>query len=167
MVAEPHSQLIGWPLGVPGCTSRRPISLAVSHSVPTCQSALTTPFFRSYAPRNCSHPLSRSAARALRQDESKSVSGRRIGHYTVLEQIGSGGMEVFSAVRSDGHFDQKVAVKLVRAAAASGKSLATWSKVSHPARLSTIGLEVATPDEVSRRHAECESQIKLLESSVC
>ncbi len=47
--------------------------------------------------------------------------GPKIGHYTVLERIGTGGMgEVFSAVRSDGQFAQHVAIKLVRAAAASG-----------------------------------------------
>ena len=47
--------------------------------------------------------------------------GLKIGHYTVLDKIGTGGMgEVFSAVRSDGQFDQKVAIKLVRSVAASG-----------------------------------------------
>ncbi|HET9803741.1 MAG TPA: serine/threonine-protein kinase, partial [Candidatus Acidoferrum sp.] len=52
---------------------------------------------------------------------SINTQGRKIGHYTVLEQIGVGGMgEVFSAVRSDGQFDQKVAIKLVRSTAASG-----------------------------------------------
>src|SRR6476660_500143 len=41
--------------------------------------------------------------------------GRRIGVYDILEQIGHGGMgEVFSAVRADGQYEKKVAIKLVR-----------------------------------------------------
>jgi eukaryotic-like serine/threonine-protein kinase len=41
--------------------------------------------------------------------------GRRIGPYDVLEEIGHGGMgEVFSAVRADGQYQKKVAIKLVR-----------------------------------------------------
>jgi eukaryotic-like serine/threonine-protein kinase len=42
-------------------------------------------------------------------------SGQRIGAYNILEQIGHGGMgEVFSAVRADGQYEKKVAIKLVR-----------------------------------------------------
>ena len=42
-------------------------------------------------------------------------TGRRIGAYNVLEEIGRGGMgEVYRAVRADGEFDRQVAVKLVR-----------------------------------------------------
>ncbi len=42
-------------------------------------------------------------------------TGRRIGAYDVLEEIGHGGMgEVYRAVRADGEFDREVAVKLVR-----------------------------------------------------
>jgi serine/threonine protein kinase len=42
--------------------------------------------------------------------------GRTIGPYRILQQIGHGGMgDVFSAVRADGHYEKKVAVKLVRA----------------------------------------------------
>lgn len=41
--------------------------------------------------------------------------GRRIGAYDLLEEIGHGGMgEVFSAVRADGQYEKKVAIKLVR-----------------------------------------------------
>lgn len=41
--------------------------------------------------------------------------GRRIGAYDILEEIGHGGMgEVFSAVRADGQYEKKVAIKLVR-----------------------------------------------------
>ncbi len=42
-------------------------------------------------------------------------AGCRIGVYNILEQIGQGGMgEVFSAVRADGQYEKKVAIKLVR-----------------------------------------------------
>lgn len=42
--------------------------------------------------------------------------GRRIGAYDLVAELGQGGMgEVFAAVRADGHYDQKVALKLVRA----------------------------------------------------
>lgn len=41
--------------------------------------------------------------------------GRRIGPYLVEKKIGHGGMgEVFSAVRADGQYEKKVAIKLVR-----------------------------------------------------
>ena len=41
--------------------------------------------------------------------------GRRIGPYLVEELIGHGGMgEVFAAVRADGEFEKRVAIKLVR-----------------------------------------------------
>jgi len=41
--------------------------------------------------------------------------GRRIGVYQIVEEIGRGGMgEVYRAVRADGQFDKKVAIKLVR-----------------------------------------------------
>jgi len=54
----------------------------------------------------------------------KGMQGRKVGHYTLLEQIGQGGMgEVFSAVRSDGQFDHKVAIKLVRSASDSAAVL--------------------------------------------
>ncbi|MGB8475668.1 MAG: serine/threonine-protein kinase [Candidatus Acidiferrum sp.] len=42
-------------------------------------------------------------------------AGRRIGPYLVVEPIGHGGMgEVFAAVRADGQYRKKVAIKLVR-----------------------------------------------------
>jgi len=46
--------------------------------------------------------------------------GSRIGAYDLVAELGRGGMgEVFAAVRSDGHYDQKVALKLVRAGSAT------------------------------------------------
>jgi eukaryotic-like serine/threonine-protein kinase len=42
-------------------------------------------------------------------------TGRRIGAYEILAEIGRGGMgEVYRAVRADGEFDRKVAIKMVR-----------------------------------------------------
>jgi eukaryotic-like serine/threonine-protein kinase len=42
--------------------------------------------------------------------------GWRIGAYDLVAELGRGGMgEVFAAVRADGHYDQRVALKLVRA----------------------------------------------------
>jgi non-specific serine/threonine protein kinase/serine/threonine-protein kinase len=47
---------------------------------------------------------------------SDAQPGRTIGPYRILQPIGQGGMgDVFSAVRADGHYEKKVAVKLVRA----------------------------------------------------
>ncbi|MBT8402196.1 MAG: tetratricopeptide repeat protein [Rhodothermia bacterium] len=47
-------------------------------------------------------------------DEMWSV-GRRVGPYTIVRRIGKGGMgSVFLAERSDGEFEQQVALKLVR-----------------------------------------------------
>jgi serine/threonine protein kinase/tetratricopeptide (TPR) repeat protein len=52
------------------------------------------------------------------QDDLQPTSvrvGRRIGPYLVVEEIGRGGMgEVYAAVRADGQYEQRVALKLVR-----------------------------------------------------
>lgn len=48
--------------------------------------------------------------------------GRKIGHYRILEEVGRGGMgAVFAAVRDDGEFEQKVALKVIK----SGLSTST------------------------------------------
>jgi len=49
------------------------------------------------------------------ETQQSARTGRRIGAYDILEEIGHGGMgEVYRAVRADGEFDREVAVKLVR-----------------------------------------------------
>ena len=45
------------------------------------------------------------------------------------------------------------------------KSLDVWAQVSNPARLTSGGIEVTPPDEVSRRLAACNTQISSLASS--
>ena len=46
---------------------------------------------------------------------SRSLAGRLIGVYQIVEEIGSGGMgEVYRAVRADGQYTKEVAIKLVR-----------------------------------------------------
>jgi non-specific serine/threonine protein kinase/serine/threonine-protein kinase len=46
---------------------------------------------------------------------SRIGAGRRVGPYLIVERIGRGGMgEVFAAVRADGQYEQKVALKVVR-----------------------------------------------------
>ena len=46
--------------------------------------------------------------------EGARLEGRRIGRYRIVGEVGRGGMgAVFAAVRDDGEFDQKVAVKVI------------------------------------------------------
>jgi len=49
------------------------------------------------------------------KEKPPSRIGRRVGVYEIVAEIGHGGMgEVYRAARADGHYDQQVAVKLVR-----------------------------------------------------
>lgn len=55
------------------------------------------------------------AAQAIEFDAHASRLGTRIGPFRILEELGSGGMgDVYLAERADGHFDQKVALKLIK-----------------------------------------------------
>jgi len=56
----------------------------------------------------------------LEMDEPVLVEGQRIGAWRVLGELGHGGMgAVYQAERSDGQFEQRVALKVVRAGVAS------------------------------------------------
>ena len=49
------------------------------------------------------------------EDEAAAFKDRRVGCYRVLEEVGRGGMgTVFAAVRDDGEFEQKVAIKVIK-----------------------------------------------------
>src|SRR5918998_932935 len=54
--------------------------------------------------------------------EGAGFRGRRVGRYRILEEVGRGGMgAVFAAVRDDGEFEQRVALKVIK----SGLSTST------------------------------------------
>ncbi len=58
------------------------------------------------------HSVDLARKLSLNGDNSK---GRKIGHYTIIKELGRGGMgTVYLAERSDGEFKQRVALKLVR-----------------------------------------------------
>ncbi len=54
------------------------------------------------------------AAKILPETKNN-LSGKQFGHYKIIREIGYGGMgAVFLAERSDGEFDQQVAIKIIR-----------------------------------------------------
>ena len=66
--------------------------------------------------------LEESALSLFDRGEEASFRGRRVGRYRILEEVGRGGMgAVFAAVRDDGEFEQKVALKVIK----SGLSTST------------------------------------------
>lgn len=73
--------------------------------------------------------------------ESPSLTGTEVGAYRVLRPIGRGGMgEVYLAERVGGPFDQKVALKILRAGAAAPQAVARFARerrilarLAHPA----------------------------------
>lgn len=59
-------------------------------------------------------PLAIEGALAVPQDDVGDVPGRVIGRFRLLDRIGRGGMgTVWLAERADGHFEQRVALKLI------------------------------------------------------
>jgi len=62
------------------------------------------------------HPiLNKKASDVINVEEHLSFVGKQIGSYKIIEEIASGGMgTVFLAERSDGFFDQRVALKIVK-----------------------------------------------------
>ncbi len=56
--------------------------------------------------------------------QSPNIVGRQIGHYRIIREIGRGGMgAVFLAERSDGEFEQKVAIKILGSAFPSREAI--------------------------------------------
>jgi serine/threonine protein kinase len=62
-------------------------------------------------------PLTAAVNEAVESlSEARTMTGRRIGPYRLTELLGSGGMgDVYLAVRDDGQFEMRVAIKFVRA----------------------------------------------------
>jgi eukaryotic-like serine/threonine-protein kinase len=59
--------------------------------------------------------LDQSPFPSITEDESTDLHDKRIGRYRILGEIGRGGMgTVFSALRDDGEYDQKVAIKIIK-----------------------------------------------------
>ena len=59
--------------------------------------------------------LDGSAADVIDLPGTFSLEGKRIGPYRIVQQIGTGGMgAVYLAERADGHFSQRVALKLIK-----------------------------------------------------
>ncbi|HWS87886.1 MAG TPA: serine/threonine-protein kinase [Pyrinomonadaceae bacterium] len=66
--------------------------------------------------------LEESAFSLFDRGEAAAFRGRRVGRYRILEEVGRGGMgAVFAAVRDDGEFEQRVALKVIK----SGLSTST------------------------------------------
>ncbi|NNE65750.1 MAG: protein kinase [Pyrinomonadaceae bacterium] len=60
-------------------------------------------------------PAALRFASVIDEGEDRELVGRQIGHYRLVREIGSGGMgAVFLAERTDGEFEQMVAVKMLR-----------------------------------------------------
>ena len=74
--------------------------------------------------------------------EPSLVPGTRLGPWRIIEPIGRGGMgEVYRAERADGPFEQRVAIKLMRAPATSRRpSSATTCVTTGPAISSPLAI---------------------------
>ena len=103
--------------------------------------------------------LNLPAANAFRpteaNDTGRILTGKRLGAYQIVEQIGSGGMgEVYRAARDDDQYQKQVAIKLLRAGHDSGFILSRFknerqilASLDHPniARLLDAGTIDGSP----------------------
>ncbi|MED5622316.1 serine/threonine protein kinase [Ideonella sp. BN130291] len=73
-------------------------------------------------------PAGGLALQALRARSEQSWIGRRLGAYRLLSLLGSGGMgQVYLAERADGHYQQRVAVKLLREGVVQPQAVARFT----------------------------------------
>lgn len=71
--------------------------------------------------------LASETAQAWNLEQDAQLTGSRVGAFTLERWIGAGGMgSVFEAQRTDGEFDQRVAIKLVRPDQWSGQALSLF-----------------------------------------
>lgn len=71
--------------------------------------------FREGSEKFIETPAFEAGARLLVQEQRESLEGQTIGQYSILSEIGQGGMGVvYRAARSDDQFQKEVAIKIVR-----------------------------------------------------
>ncbi len=115
-------------------SDRRAFVLARAADVPALRDELLE--MLDVAPADVEFELERWA-----RGEGPSLTGTQVGAYRVLHPIGRGGMgEVFLAERVGGPFDQKVALKILRAGVTAPQAVARFSRerrilarLAHPA----------------------------------
>ena len=80
-----------------------------------CPDAATRREIERMLAADCDTELDHSPLAPLARDEDARLMGKRIGRYRITGEIARGGMgAVFAAVRDDGEFQQKAAVKLIK-----------------------------------------------------
>ena len=71
--------------------------------------------------------LAETRTRAGVEGSNRPLPGARVGPFRLAERLGQGGMgEVFLGERVDGHFEQRVAVKLLRSGFATPEAIARF-----------------------------------------
>ncbi len=103
-----------------------------------------------------------------------SSAGRRFGNYTIIREIGHGGMgAVFLAERNDGEFDQQVALKIVRQSIAESHMIERFrserqilASLNHPniAKLLDGGVSDAGEPFLAMEYIEGEPLLEFTEN---
>ena len=154
-------------------TSDRQLALErLTEGQPELRSTLESLLYHAEGP---DHLLDRPAIEALPAEPAAGAtlpSGTRLGAYSIVKLIGRGGMgEVYLAIRADGHFEQTVALKLVRAG--SGTSVERFNAerqflaaLDHPgiARLYDGGVTADGHPYMVMEHVEGENLIAWCEA---